>query len=335
VVLKSRGESTVAYLSSKPRVHRVLTLERLAIGLAVLATGIAEAQNPIQWVANGRQGIAMAKERELPLFFYVSGGRDGGRSNDLKRAQQATFRDPLVVSIAQKRFIPVRVARTSANRPIMEELGLPTTHGWYAALITPSGEMLEQIGAQQLADPAQVAETLARAFGTFRDQFFQAKLKPVFSRESLTPRDLTRTLKRVHSMVILSADETVAAQLDRPNLSNPVRKQIYDTLALLSTQTSVDTLMAAAPQDRLAATALRACRPGAADYLLPYLSNEDTQVIALAYGALAHINKLSRPRPASFWSSDHADLKNQEIARVTERAQAAAARWNKTVGRFR
>ena len=102
----------------------------------------ALAQNPVQWSGSVAQSVARAREQALPLLFWVSEGVDRGDDDDLRDAQMESFRDRTVVAIIHKRYVPVRVSRNSRVLEEAQKLGLPTTFGLFAAVITPEGKVL-------------------------------------------------------------------------------------------------------------------------------------------------------------------------------------------------
>ena len=64
-------------------------------------------------------------------MFWITQGSDVGDDDDLKDAQGESFRDPIVVAIAEHHYVPVRVSRNSRVLEEAGKLGLPTTHGLY------------------------------------------------------------------------------------------------------------------------------------------------------------------------------------------------------------
>ena len=73
-----------------------------------------------------------------------------GSSGWLSDAQAECFRDPAVVGIVHKHYVPVRVSRSSKVIEQAERLGLPTSHGLYCAVLTSDGRLIAEMGPDEI-----------------------------------------------------------------------------------------------------------------------------------------------------------------------------------------
>jgi hypothetical protein len=296
-------------------------------GLSLSAGAAAQGQRPIQWIANTQEGVAQAKRTGLPIIFYVtgSGRRD---DSDLEQAQRRAFRDPLVRGIAEERFVPIRLPRSNENRNMLEQMGAPAATGLYLACATPDGKLIGTIPPDQVADARVLARQMTAMFRKYRVDMFQRELKPKLEDEAARPGDIVKALKVIEKFLILEADESVAKLLERGQLSKALQKQVYDVLAELSTPKSVDTLLEAALQDKLAATALARCTPAGAEQMLPALDlGQPQEKFLVVYEAVTKICKIKATKPPGFWSGPNARLIAEEIERVKAEVGKTAKRW--------
>jgi hypothetical protein len=313
-------------------------MARWIITLAALGTmsGTAFAQNPIQWSGNTAASIARAQEQSLPLMFWVSDRADIGDDDDLRDAQEQSFRDPAVVAIAHRRFVPVRVSRNSRAMAQAEQLGLPTAHGLYLALLTPSGELLDTIGPGEIADAPTLALRLAAASRTYGEALYERDLAPVIRDKAAPKTDVRRAVQKVWRLGILSADHDVAGLLARQDLTPAERARIYAMLASLATGPSVDTLLAAAAEgNKDAASALARAEAGALEFLvaeLPGAEGEPTPRQLAAYAAATRITLLPGTRPQTFWAKASSEERARELDLVRRRAESVLAYWQEREG---
>ncbi len=307
---------------------RWMTLLLLAMSAA---GGTAVAQNPIQWHGNAREAIARAKEQSMPLMFWVSERRDIGEEDDLRDAEEQSFRDPAVVAIAQKRFVPVRVSRTSRVNEELEKLGLPTTHGLYVALVTPSGDLLDTLGPGQVADPVALAQGLAAGARKYGEALYEQELGPVIRNPGAPKAEVRRAVQTAWRLGILSADKDIAGLLARPDVTETERGRIYAMLAALATGPSIDALLGAAAEgNKSAAAALGRAEAGALEVLvseLPGPEGEPTARQLAAYDATTRIARLPSARPETFWAKAPPEERTRELELVKKRAEAVLAYW--------
>jgi hypothetical protein len=300
----------------------------------------ALAQNPVQWYGNARAAIDRAHEQSLPLMFWVSESFEPGDDDDLRDAQEASFRDPTVVAFSRERYIPVRVARNSRMLEEAEKLGLPKAYGLYIALITSDGRVLDQIDPGQVATPEALAERLAAAFRRYRDELYHEKLGPLIADLQAPKPEVRKAVQTVWRLGILIADRDVIALLQRPDLTPVERKRLYGLLGTLATDSCVDTLLTLAAQgDRDAAAALARAETGALERLLSELPqpgpDAPTERQLAAYAAAARIARMSTPRPSSFWATASPETHTEELDKLRRRAEAVLAYWQEESGRWR
>jgi alkanesulfonate monooxygenase SsuD/methylene tetrahydromethanopterin reductase-like flavin-dependent oxidoreductase (luciferase family) len=144
----------------------------LAVALLLAISPHARAQSPIQWQGNARAAIDRAAEQSMPLMFWITDREDIGDDDDLRDAQEEAFRDPTVVALAQKRFIPVRLSRNSRVLEEAGKLGLPTAHGQYIAVVSPEGELIRQINPGEVASPEALTTLLLGALHEYLDKLY-------------------------------------------------------------------------------------------------------------------------------------------------------------------
>lgn len=311
--------------------YRALVVATVAWGLSSGALG--QAQRPIQWISNTQQGVSQAKRAGLPVLFYVTGsGREGG---DLKDAQQRSFRDQLVRGIAEARFVPIRLSLSSDNRAMLERMGARVGYGFCLVVATPRLELVGMIPPGQLTDARALARQLTTTFRKYRTGLFERELKPKLEEEATRPGDVIKALKTIEKLLIIEADEGVAKLLEREQLSKTVKKQVYNTLAVLSAPAGVKALLEAAPRDKLAANALKRCTAGAAGEMLPALESENFEEFLVAYEAMTKICKIKGKKPRGFWGGKNERLISAELERVREAVTKSARRWRERYEAYR
>src|SRR5262245_39940820 len=101
--------------------------------------GPAAAQSGIQWSGSAKLSVDRAVEMGVPVLFWVT-ANTGWDDDDLKDAQRDAFRDPIVLAITERYFVPCRVSRSNSNVVAeAERLGLQTHFGFYLAVVTTDG----------------------------------------------------------------------------------------------------------------------------------------------------------------------------------------------------
>lgn len=304
-----------------------------AVVWALTSSAAGQVQRPIQWASNAQQGVAQARRVGLPVLFYVTGsGREGG---DLKDAQQQAFRDDLVRGIAEARFVPIRLSQSTDNRAMLEQMGVRIGHGFCLVVATPELKLVGTIPPGQVADARAVARQLTALFRKYRADYFDRELKPKLEEETTRPGDVIKALKTIEKLLIIEADDQVAKLLEREGLSATVKKQVYNTLAVLSAPAGVKALLEAAPRDRLAANALKRCTAGAAGEMLPALESENFEEFLAAYEAVTKICNIKGKKPRGFWGGKNERLISEELERVKEAAAKSARRWRERYEAYR
>lgn len=318
---------------------------RLNITVLMLAAAASTArgQNPVQWSGSVPLSVDRAREQSLPLMFWVTDSPDDlGDDDDLRDAQEAVFRDPIVVSIVQHHFVPVRVGRNSRVMEAAEQFGLPTSHGLYVAVITADRQLLSQLGPGELADSRVVAERLTQIFRAFRDDLYAREHRPVIQNLQAEKLDVRRSVQLVWRLGILSADSDLVALLGRADLTPAERKRLYTLLASFATPVCVDALLTAAESDPEAAKALTRAEPGALETLLQEVPASAAAIGAdgltprqlAAYQAAARLARVQSPRPPAFWSNAAAD-RDKALEALRQRAEPVLAYWQEDVGAWR
>lgn len=306
-----------------------MTATRLAciVLLAVLVTPV-NAQNPVQWSGDTRGSVRQAREQSLPLLFWVSGGDDDDE-DDLEDAQEECFRDPAVVDLIHKRFVPVRVSRNSEVLDAAGELGLPTAHGLYCAVLTPDGRVLDQMGPGEVADPRAFAAHLRSASDAWCSDLFERELRPLLE-DMRSPKPKARlAAQTVYRLGIRQADSALIGLLGRDDLTATERDRLYSALASLGTQACVSALLDKAGDetapDKAAAAALLRASPAALEWLLPELPGEEGAVSTrqmAAYQSAMRICRRQGAKAPAWWEKASAADRAGEIGRLRERAQA-------------
>ena len=308
------------------------------LGVLLAAAAVARAQSPIQWIGNSQTAIARAQEHQLPLMFWVTERRDVFDDDDLRGAQAQAFRDPIVVSIAHERFVPVRVARNSRVLAEAEKFGLPTGFGLYIALISPDGKLLGQIDPGQVADPDALAQQLTAVFRAYRDQLYTEKLKGAVTDLSAERSRVRPAVQTVWRLGILSADRDMVGLLARQDLTPADRSKIYMLLASFATQPCIEALVGAAEKgDKDAERALSRAEGGALEWLLATLPGEGEATASqiAAYRAAMQVARAGSPKPEAFWKSAKPEDRTKEVEYVRRKAEPVLDYWRETVGKWR
>ncbi len=300
--------------------------------LVVLAcTRVAGAQNPVQWSGNVSQSVARAAEQSLPLLFWVTDGSDDD-DDDLSDAQSHCFRDPVVVGIIQKCFVPVRVSRNSKVLKEAERLGLPTSHGLYCAVITHDGRLLDQMGPGEVAEPSAFAPHLTSAYARYCDDLYQKELRPILEDPNASKSRVRLAARTVWRLKIRAADKAVIGILARPDLTPTETGRVYELLAALGTHDCIATLLDRA-EDKAAAAALRRAEPEALEWLIPEMPAQEGEVSAkqfAVYTAAIHICKLSAQKSMDWWKKAAPDDRKKELERVRSKAETVLEYWQQS-----
>ena len=228
-----------------------MTRAALAILMTVLVAGPAAAQpaTEIQWSREVEKSVALAKQTRRPLMFWVL-GRSASRNDDVERDQKRAFRDPLVVEISS-RFVAVKLSR-SRYRDVLEQWDLPPNANLEIVFTTPDGELIDRLAPGGVAEPDAFARKMTLVFQHYRDVYYELELKEKLTGAETPENEIATTLRVVNELLILSAAGDVVALLERDTLSPALRKDVYETLAVLSTRATVDALLQHATEDEAA-----------------------------------------------------------------------------------
>ena len=312
----------------------------IVIAFMILSTALARAQNPIQWQGNALAAIAHATEQSMPLLFWITEREDLLNDDGLRDAQEEAFRDPAVVALAQKRFIPVQLGRNSRMLEEAEKLGLPTTHGLYIAVVSPEGKLVQQINPGEVADAETLANLLLVGLHRYLDDLYAERLRPVIVSPESPKNEVRRALQTVWRLGIVKADKDCAALLERADLTPSERARLATMLGGIATAPCIEALLTrAAAGDKDAASALERADAGALETLLKELPVADGPAPGPrqleAYRAACRIAREPGPRAAAFWAGATPAQRAQAIDSLRRRAEPVLEYWNENVGRWR
>ncbi len=306
----------------------------LALFLVAGCVSAVLAQRPIQWRVNVNQAVAAARQAQRPLLFYLPGDDDFDES-DLEDAQEEVFRDPVVRGFVAERFIPVKLAHSSTTRQLLKELGVTVGYGLFLLVATPDGELVGRIQPHSVARKSRALKQMAQLFNTYREELYDEELEELLTKRKLDLREVRGALQLIREFLITKADETVAELLKRSRVSRGLRRDVYQTLAALSTGSSVETLVRAARDDEQARRALRQCTPAGAEHMLPLLVKEDGTVRRYVYDAIARICDFEDPKPERFWKNAEGAVQQQALADTRSKVERIAQAWRKKFAALR
>lgn len=313
---------------------------RLLVMLTMaFAASHSGAQNPIQWMGNSKAAVDRAAEQSMPLLFWVTAGEDHLDGDDLRDAQERAFRDPVVVSLAHKRFVPVRVSRD--NSRVMEEarkLGLPPDQGLYIAVLSPDGRLLRAINPGDVANANTLARLLIESLHAYLDDLYTRHLQPIITSADSSKEDVRKAVQTVWRLGILRADKDCIALLNRGDLTPRERERLSDMLGAMATPACIVELLGrAAAGDEAARAALDRAEAGSLETLLKELPPEQQQPEprqVAAYRAACRIARTT-PRPDSFWSQAEPAQRKAALESLRHRAEPILEFWNENTGRWR
>lgn len=314
----------------------MMRLRNLLAGLIVFSILTAHsAAGPIQWVNDPEAAVRAARQRMLPIYFYVPASRDQEReAENWEDAQKRTHRDARVEAVVNARFIPLRLQRGTQNDWFFQKVGVTNKVGRHGGVASPDLDLLERLTAPELLRATTLLRQLTSGFRKFRDQLYEKQLEPVIQEESAKPEKLNVALGYIRDYLITSADKDVIALLDR-ELSNATRVRVYETLAALSTRKCAAALLAHAAADPLAVRAMARCEPGAAPIIAAAMNSDYDELHVAAYNALCDILNLKSAKPESFWKTGRADEKAAEVRRVADLATERERAWKRDIEPYR
>jgi hypothetical protein len=304
----------------------------LAATLLLVPPVTAQADDAISWSLKVEECIARARQTNLPLMFWVL-GRSASRDHRIESAQKRAFRDPLVVELS-RRFVTVRLSR-SRYRDQLEKWNLSPRTNLEIVFATPTGEKIDTLSPLGVGEPEVLARKMVLVFRHYREVFFETELRPKLEDDKTSDADLRAALKQVTELLILPADQCVVALLDRESLSDGVRKQVFETLAALSTAASVDALLKQAATDENARATLARCTPDAAERMLTELEGDDANLGLAVYRAVTRICRIRDVKPDRFWEGRNRVVKRKEIERVRRIVTSVAERWRERYAEYR
>lgn len=296
-------------------------------------------QRPIQWSAQPRQAVARAHQLDRPVLFYISGSRND--DNDLEDNQRQAFRHPLVRSIAEERFVPVRLPRSPQSYALLQKTGAAPPFELSLHVVTAEGRFIGSIDASTAGNVWRLSEALTNLYRAYRVQYFTDYLEPLFDAEAAaTDGELRNALRMIRKLTLLEADLAVVSlaerggPAERGGLSDALRAETARTLAALSTPASVRALVKMVAHEPKLQPMLADCTRGAAEYLLPFLDAGEPEY-RIAYEAAVRICRVPRPRPARFFENAERGRIDEELWRVRDHVRDCATEWNSTYGLYR
>jgi hypothetical protein len=297
------------------------------------AAPVRPGQHPVQWSGRPKEAVARARHLDRPVLFYV--GSSAEEDNDLEDNQQVAFRDPIVRSIIEDRFVAVRLPRSPQNFELLNKIGASPPYELSLQAATAEGKLIGTINATTAGNAQRLADALTSMYRAYRTSYFQEYLEPLFDPEArATDAELENALRMIRKLTLLEADSAVVSLLDRDSLSDRLREAVLHTLAELSTPATVKALVERATTDPKARDALLKCTPGAGEALLPFLDVNEVQY-SIAYQAAAVLCKVPSPRPARFFDNAERQKIEEELLRVRDIVRDCATQWNSTYGLYR
>ncbi len=304
------------------------------IGAAVLLAGRAVAQQPgaIQWSLKVEESVARAEQTRRPLMFWVLAG-SANRDHRVERDQKRAFTDPLVVELAS-RFVTARLSQ-SGYRDLLEKWNLSPRTNLEIVFVTPEGDKIDTLAPQGVRNPEVLVRKMTLVYRHYRGVMFEKQLKPKLEDEATPNKELEEALKLIAQFLIVSADQSLIALFERETLGTGVRKQLYQTLAVLSTAASVELLLEQAVESEQAAAALTQCTPDAAERMLLALEDDNPVVRLAVYHAVTQVCRLRGVKSDRFWDGRNEIIKRKEIDRVRRQVKATAERWRQRYAEYR
>lgn len=312
--------------------QRVANFVCAMIGVVFL-TNAANAQykqsnpgsEPIQWSLDWEQAVATAQKQHRPLMGYVLRS-SSNRDEDLERDQKRAFNDPRVQQLA-KRYVPVKMSM-SQQRDVLKKWGLRDDANLYIVFATPMGDVIDTLSPSGVANVEAVVQKMSRCYQIYRKQVYEKDLKDKLEGDSTSTADAVKALTLIQQMDLIEADASVVKLLDRKNLDKKLSNEVYETMAKLSTKTTVSKLMELAKNnDAAASKALLQCNPGAAEFIAPSLTSTDEHEKITAYMAVVKICKIKDGKPEKFFTGKNQRIIEEEVQRVKKMAEKTAARW--------
>lgn len=302
--------------------------------LTVVIASCASA-GPIQWMNDPEAAWKAARERLLPIYYYIPGSRDQEReAENWEDAHNKSHRNPKVEAMVSERFVPLRLQRGSQNDWFFDKVGIDKSRGRHGGVVTPELELLENLDSRELLRSKAVLDQLASGFRKFRRQLYDQKLGPVIRDPSSQPAALHSSLDLVRRYFIRKAEDDLLT-LSKRELPVPTRKKLYETMAALSSARCATELLARAATDPVAARAMARCEPVAAPAIASGMNEQYDQRHIDAYHAVCDILDLRNRKSTAFWKTAHKDAKAREVKRVTELAQERAELWEQEIAPYR
>lgn len=314
---------------------QALIFRRMAVGVFAIAAAVHVVAGPIQWMNDPTDAVKAARERRLPIYYYVPGSRDQEReAENWEDAHNKSHRNPRVEAMVVERFIPLRLQRGSQNDWFFEKAGIDKTKGRHGGVVTPELELLENLGSRELLRSKVVLNQLTSGFRKFRRQLYDQELAPVIRDPSSKPAAVHSSLDFVRRYFIQKAEDDLIGLLQR-DLPAATRKKVYETMAALSSPKCAAELLERAAADPAAARAMGSCEPVAAPTIANGMNEEYDQRHVDAYNAVCDILDLKNRKTATFWKTAHKDAKAGEVNRVRKIAEERAKLWEQDIAPYR
>lgn len=301
-------------------------LRRFAIPLLLLIVMPTLAQDRIGWTRRPREAVTESRRTLKPLMVWVlAATRD--RDDDIERGQRNAMKDPRVLHLSRL-YVPLRLSR-SQHRDILEEFGLPQHANMMMSFVTPKGKVLDTLSAGGVAQADSLASKMARVFEAYRKELYNDEVREALTSEDAKPGEIRRALKIVREFRVTQADADLIQIIEERDRMEPaLHRQVYETLAILSTKKGVEALIKRGWEgDSLAAAVLEECTPVGAEYMLDELKADAEYFPYPIYEAVAKACKIRDTKPERWWERADLRLKKEEVERVKTLTKQAASKW--------
>ncbi len=296
----------------------------LAVVLLVPALAVGQ-EPPVRWRSQPRAAISEAQRTLRPLMVYVLASTRR-RDDDIERAQKQAMHDQRFLALTEK-FVPLQLSR-SVHREVLSEFGLPEHANMMISFVAPDGTSLGTLSALGVAQADSLVQKMRLVLERYNQQVFREEIKPRITDKDTPPKDLRTALRLVRDRGIEAAAEDVLAMLEWPRLATNVRKDVYETLAALSTKATVEKLIELSRGgDALATRALDECTPVGAEYLMAEVKADAEPFPYAFYEAAAKICNIRKTKPERYFENAKLRMKTEEVERVRELVKRAADRW--------
>lgn len=304
-------------MKGHPRHLYAVTLVTLALGLAARAD--------LPWETDESAGVRAAQKQQRPICFWLCSDIDCNEReerNNVDRDREnirKALRDAGVERAAAP-FVLISV-NPGVGRKVKQQLkGKPLE----LIITSEDGTELARLPRREAADVAKLRAFFRGGLAAYRRVVYERELLPVLESGTTRPDALRKALAGVKKLGEPSADAAVIAVLARSELDARTQGLCFETLAELSTKDAVAELLRWSGRHEMAAKSLRRLKPSAAPLLVEHVQDAAAPEFVHAYGAAAHLAKLSGPKSAAWWTTANPAARDAEIARLKARVAEVA-----------